>query len=171
MSVPLTSTAIIDLVQTAFADVELGDGITLHQAVALDKYRTDAEVIAARSQDPEDRWQEIPRANLFYFESALSFVDERGTRYYLPAFIIAALEGYISFNIPFFKISRMLGSLRKSVPSEVIRRYGFDRHQVSAIAAFLRFVVGEYGENAESQAELQIVWQWEEYSQELTGDI
>lgn len=164
MPVPLTSSAVIDLIQTAFADVELGDGITLHQAIALDNDCTDAEVIAARLQDPEDCWQEIPRANLINFESALSFMDELGTRYYLPAFIIAALEGHIILLVPFFKITHMLGSLRKSVPSEVIRIYGFDRHQAQALAAFLRFVVGEHGENAGSQAELQIVWQWEDYS-------
>ncbi|MBD2459322.1 hypothetical protein H6G80_35495 [Nostoc sp. FACHB-87] len=114
---------------------------------------------------------EIPYATLINFESALSFMDERGTRYYLPAFIIAALEGHISLSVPFFKISRMLGSLRKSTPIEVIKVYGFDRHQALAIAAFLRFVVGEHGENAESQAELEIVWQWEDYikNQQITG--
>ncbi|BAB78192.1 DUF6714 family protein (plasmid) [Anabaena sp. FACHB-709] len=106
---------------------------------------------------------EIPRATLINFESALSFMDEGGTHYYLPAFMIAALEGHISSHIPFFKISPMLGSLRKSIPSEVIKIYGFDRHQALAIAAFLRFVVGEDGENAESQAELEIVWQWKDY--------
>jgi hypothetical protein len=56
-------------------------------------------------------------------------------------------------------ISRMLGSLRKSVPSEVLRIYGLDRHQASATAAFLRFVIGKDGEHAKSQAELQIVCQ------------
>ncbi|PSB55579.1 hypothetical protein C7B77_14565 [Chamaesiphon polymorphus CCALA 037] len=111
----------------------------------------------------EDRWQEISRAKLINFESALSFIDERGTCYYLPVFIIAALEGHISISVPFFKIVQMLGSLRKSVPKEVIRIYGFDRNQAQAIAAFLRFVVGEHGEYAGSQAELQIIWQWEEY--------
>jgi hypothetical protein len=57
----------------------------------------------------------------------------------------------------------MLGSLRKSIPSEEIKVYGFDCHQALAIAAFMRFVVGEHGENAKSQAELEIVWQWEDY--------
>lgn len=171
MPAALSSSAIINLIQTAFANVELGDGITLHQAIALDNYCTDEEVIAARSQDTENHWMEIPRATLINFQSALSFMDEGGTRYYLPAFMIAALEGHISLSVPFFKISRMLGSLRKSIASEVIKVYGFDFHQALAIAAFLRFVVGEHGENAESQAELEIVWQWEDYikNQHITG--
>jgi hypothetical protein len=73
MPAALSSSAIINLIQTAFANVELGDGITLHQAIALDNYCTDEEVVAARSQDTENHWMEIPRATLINFESALSF--------------------------------------------------------------------------------------------------
>ncbi|NEQ29208.1 MAG: hypothetical protein F6K28_61815 [Microcoleus sp. SIO2G3] len=90
-------------------------------------------------------------------------MDEQGTRYYLPAFMIAALEGHISLCIPFFKITNLMGSLRRSTPDNVITTYGFDKQQSSAIAVFLRFVVGEQGEQAESQAVLQVVWAWEAY--------
>ncbi|RUR72020.1 hypothetical protein DSM107007_58650 [Nostoc sp. PCC 7120 = FACHB-418] len=47
MSAFLSSKAVIDLIQTAFAHIQLGDGITLHQAIALDNYCTDEEVVAA----------------------------------------------------------------------------------------------------------------------------
>ncbi|MBD1914054.1 hypothetical protein NDI52_29330 [Leptolyngbya sp. PL-A3] len=90
-------------------------------------------------------------------------MGESGTRYYLPAFMIAALEGHIDPCIPFFKITRMAGSLRARAPDRVIATYGFDQSQSGAIAAFLRFVVGEQSERAEGQAELQRVWAWEDY--------
>jgi len=90
-------------------------------------------------------------------------MDESGTCYYLPVFMIAALEGHIAPRIPFFKITQMMSSLRESTPDRVIANYGCDQSQSWAIVAFLRFVVGEHGERAEGQAELQRVWDWEDY--------
>lgn len=159
----LTSPVLIELIQSAFANVKRHDGITLHQAIAMDEYSSDEEVLAARLQDTETHWSEIPRETLSDFESALSFMDEQGTCYYWPVFAIAALEGHIHCSIPFFKITRMLGSLRESSPEKVIEIYRFDQNQSMAIAAFLRFVVGEQGENDESQSELNLVWAWEVY--------
>lgn len=163
MVASLTSQALIALIQRAFANVKRHDGITLHQAIAMDNYCSDDEIAAARLQDTENHWTDIARETLINFQSALSFMDEQGCRYYLPAFMIAALEGHISLSIPFFKLTHLMGSLRGSTPGQVIATYGFDKNQVVAITAFLRFVVGEQGENAESQAELQVVWAWEAY--------
>ncbi len=156
--------ALIDQITRAFAKVERGDGVTLHQAIALDNYAPDDVAAAARVHDTDTHWTAISRPTLQQFESALSFMDVPGTRYYLPAFMIAALEGHIHRSIPFFQITRMLGSVRSSPPDQVVATYGFDWAQSAAIAAFLRFVVGD-GEGAESQAEMQLVWDWEAYVQ------
>ncbi|HEY9815923.1 MAG TPA: hypothetical protein V6D20_09040 [Candidatus Obscuribacterales bacterium] len=80
--------------------------------------------------------------------------------------MIASLEGHISRYIPFFKITRMLGSLRNSPPDKVIATYKFDQRQSLAIAAFLQLVVGEQGEHAERQAKLNLVQAWEIYVQD-----
>lgn len=157
----LTAQMLIAQIQSAFAPVERRDGITLHQAIALDQRCSESEVAAARSQDRETHWTAVPRETLENFAAALSFMDPQGSIYYLPVFMIAALEGHISPCIPFFKLTNLLGSLRSSTPEQVILAYGFDRDQTLAIAAFLRFVVGEQGEQAESQAVLQLVWAWE----------
>lgn len=170
MPVTLTSPVLIERIQSAFANAKRHDGITLHQAIAMDNYDSDEAVAAARLQDTEAHWTEIPRETLINFESALSFMDEQGTRYYLPAFMIAALEGHIDLSIPFFKITNLMGSLRKSVPEQVITTYGFDKNQILAIANFLRFVVGQQGEKAESQAVLQVVWAWENFVKEQGND-
>jgi hypothetical protein len=97
-------------------------------------------------------------------------MDEQGTRYYLPAFMIAGLEGHIDVWIPFFRITNLMGALRKSMPGQVVTAYWFDRNQRLAIANFLRFVVGKQGENAESQAVLQVVWAWEDFVKEQGND-
>lgn len=163
MATHLSSEALIQSIQSAFAHVERQDGITLHQAIAFDSYASPEETEAARLQDTENHWSEIPPETLRNFESALSFMNKSGTCYYLPVFMIAALEGHIDPRIPFFKVIQMMGSLRESAPSRVVATYGFDQNQSGAIAAFLRFVVGEQGERAEGQAELQQVWAWEDY--------
>lgn len=165
-----TSQVLIEQIASAFANVERRDGVTLHQAIALDSYASDEAVAAARLQDTDTHWTEIQRETLVNFESALSFMDEQGTRYYLPAFMIAGLEEHIDVWIPFFRITNLMGSLRKSMPVQVCAAYGFDRNQILAIASFLRFVVGEHGENAESQAVLQVVWAWENFVKEQGND-
>lgn len=157
----LTAQALIAQIHSAFARVERQDGITLHQAIALDQGCSESEVAAARLQDTETHWTEVPRETLNDFAAALSFMDPQGFLYYLPVFMIAALEGYISPCIPFFHLTNWLGSLRTSSPEQVIPAYGLDRNQTLAIAAFLRFVVGEQGEQAESQVVLELVWAWE----------
>ena len=162
----MTPQELIEQITSAFANVERGDGVTLHQAIALDDYADDATVAAARLQYTDTYWIEVPRETLVNFESALSFMDELGTRYYLPVFMIAALEGYIDLSTPFFKITNLMRALRKSMPEQVIAAYKFDRNQCLAIANFLRFVVGEQGENAESQSVLQVVWAWEDFVKE-----
>lgn len=48
--------------------------------------------------------------------------------------------------------------------------YGFDRSQSLVSANFLRFVVGKQGENAESQAVLQIIWAWANFVKEQDND-
>ncbi|MBM0745278.1 hypothetical protein JOY44_27795 (plasmid) [Phormidium sp. CLA17] len=83
----MTSQVLIEQIASAFANVERWDGVTLHQAIALDSYASDKAVAAARLQDTDTHWTEIQRVTLVDFESALSFMDEQGTRYYLPAFI------------------------------------------------------------------------------------
>lgn len=158
----LTQQALIEQITSAFADVDRQNGVTLHQAIALDNNESSDAVAAARFKDTDTHWTEIRRETLVNFESALSFLNEQGTRYYLPAFMIAALEGHINPLIPFFNITNLLGSLRKSTPTQVIAVYQFNQQQSLAIANFLRFVVGEQGEHAESQTVLQRVWAWED---------
>jgi hypothetical protein len=84
--------AALRAVAAAFAAVRLGDGVSLHETVVIDDGGDAAERQAARRRDPEERWQEVTAATLARVPSALSFLDARGLRFYLPAYMTASLE-------------------------------------------------------------------------------
>lgn len=73
-------------IRRAFGDVQLGAGVSLHQAIAMDDYLTKEEIADARQHDTDTHWWEIPDETIAGFGSALSFVDAEGFRYYLPRF-------------------------------------------------------------------------------------
>jgi hypothetical protein len=78
-------------IEATFGDVRLGEGISLHQADALDDYEPAGVVAAARSFDTEERWQDIPDDKVDQFDHALSFMDAEGFRFHIPRFMVSAL--------------------------------------------------------------------------------
>jgi hypothetical protein len=78
-------------IEHAFADVSLDDGVTLHQMHVIDDYGGEAEQIAARLKDPETRWQQITGEKLSLFSDSMVFLDAKGFRFHLPAFLRHAL--------------------------------------------------------------------------------
>ena len=63
------------------------DGTTIRQAEALDDYRR-----IGREGDFLRRWQEIPDEELMACPCALSYLDDQGMHYYLPALMTLALR-------------------------------------------------------------------------------
>src|SRR5215472_5515883 len=131
----------------AFDVVTLGDGITLHQALAIDDRKSSEEQWAARRLDSERRWQDVPRTALVECQTAPSFLDQKGFVYYLPAFMVRGLEDLdhdtgVSFDSCVYHLLHdPQNSLRKSEPASIAARYGFTDAQCRAIARFLRFVL------------------------------
>lgn len=156
-----------------FDGVDLGDGITLHQAVAIDDYKTAQEQWDARPLDTERRWQDVPPKALVECQMALSFLDEKGFRYYLPAFMVHGLEdwendaGVLLDSCEYHLLHDYPNSLRKSEPASIAAKYGFSDAQCLAIAHFLRFVVGPDDEfTTEHATKLQAVAKWEQFVNE-----
>jgi hypothetical protein len=79
-------------VEAAFQGVRLGEGVSLHQARAMDDYASDDEIAAARALDIEERWQDVPDEKVDRFSDALAFMDAAGLRFYLPRFMVFALK-------------------------------------------------------------------------------
>ncbi len=77
---------------SAFDGVDREDGVTLHEANVIDDYGTAEELLAARQLDIDRHWREVPDADIEENYSVLSFLDLKGFRYYLPAYMIWSLK-------------------------------------------------------------------------------
>ncbi|WP_374673276.1 DUF6714 family protein [Ideonella sp.] len=74
-------------IRRAFADVRRGEGISLHEAVAIDDHASPAQREAARRLDTDRHWSEVPDAHIASHASVFSFLDLRGHVYYAPAYM------------------------------------------------------------------------------------
>ncbi|EKO08380.1 hypothetical protein FH593_15155 [Leptospira interrogans] len=63
----------------------MGNGTTLHEAVAKDDYLSAEEILAARKKDTELHWRDVPSEHLADHPEFLIYLDFEGLRYYLPA--------------------------------------------------------------------------------------
>src|SRR5260221_9172919 len=82
---------LIQSITSAFAGVELGDGIGLLEANGLDDYAATAELAELRSRDEREDWRRIDVETLNRCYSAPTFFDAHGFVFHLPAFLIAEL--------------------------------------------------------------------------------
>lgn len=157
-------------IAAAFDGIPLEDGTTLHQAIAIDDWKTPEEQFAARRLDTEPRWQDVPDDAIIACQSALSFLDAKGFRYYLPAFMVCGLRngdndaGRVVDTCEYHLLHESQKSLRQSEPSSIAAKYGFTDAQCCAIAHFLRFVVGEDDElTTQPATTLEGVAKWENF--------
>jgi len=79
-------------IEAAFDGVELGGGVSLHQARAIDDCASDVEIRAARALDTERRWQDVSDKKLEHLSDTLSMMDAEGFRFYIPRFMTFALR-------------------------------------------------------------------------------
>ncbi len=163
--------ALIAEITAAFDGVSRGNGTTLHEAIAMDDRKSDEECRAARRLDTEQRWQDVPDKDICACCSALSFLDAKGFRYYLPAFMLYGLRNWeddpndILSSCEFHLLHDSPKSLRKSEPASIASKYGFTNMQSRAIAKSLRFVVASHVTTT-ALPTLEAVERWEKYCEE-----
>lgn len=86
---------LIEQIRKAFSGVTLGDGISLHEATAIDGYASEAVRKAARLKDANTHWSEVPDEHIAANYSVFSFFDIKGHIYYAPAYMLWLLRtGY-----------------------------------------------------------------------------
>ncbi len=78
---------VLRLIRDAFRDVQLGDGITLHEATALDNYASPAERQAARRHDTAEHWQDVPDDHIAQHDAVFSYLGVKGHVFYAPAYM------------------------------------------------------------------------------------
>jgi len=71
----------------AFGGVLRDGGVTLHQMDVLDGYGSPADLAIAASRDPEVAWREVSDSKLMSFGMSLVFLDAKGFRFYIPAYM------------------------------------------------------------------------------------
>ncbi len=87
--------AIVQDIRGAFASVSLDGGISLPEGRLLDDqyHPSPAQLAAAREAwNARHHWSEVPYDVLDEMADAITFLDARGRQYYLPAFMIVALD-------------------------------------------------------------------------------
>lgn len=134
----MTATDVIQEIERAFDGVTRDDGITLHEAVALDDYASDDGRAQARLLDTESRWQDVPDKDIEREYTIFSFLDDQGFRYYLPAYLTWALRNFEHTQ------SASLDSIIFALePSSYFpqRSTLFDHAQAAAIARALEFLM------------------------------
>ncbi|MEA5573025.1 DUF6714 family protein [Calothrix sp. UHCC 0171] len=84
-----TRLELIEKINVAFKDVVLEDGVSLHEARALDDYE---DSMQARQIDCKVPWQEIPNDWIEKFHDVFAFMDAKGFRHAVPAYMTWCLK-------------------------------------------------------------------------------
>ncbi|GAB4217392.1 MAG: hypothetical protein OHK0012_21740 [Synechococcales cyanobacterium] len=128
-----TRAELIKKITAAFKDIVLEDGVSLHEARALDDYE---DPMQARQVDCRMPWQEIPADWIEKFHDVFAFMDIKGFRYAIPAYMIWCLK----------ENKHDTDSFASTVSSLKSHHYrskffnGLDIGQEQVISEFLRFV-------------------------------
>ena len=131
---------LIQQIENAFDGVTLGDGITLHESIALDDYATEDECIAASTVGRDRRWQDVTDAEIELDDCILHFLDREGLRYYLPAFMIWTVNNYTTSG-------RIIGDTTISACKDaVICSPLINAEQANSIIEFLQYFVDLFGQ-------------------------
>ncbi|TAD75969.1 MAG: hypothetical protein EA001_13045 [Oscillatoriales cyanobacterium] len=163
---------LIEAIALAFRDVQLEDGITLHQAIVLDDYGTPAEEQRARLLDTETDWRDISDRNLLDCPSALSFLDQKGFLFYLPALMTLGLRHFyadpqgIRSSCEYHLTRDYPQGLRRSQPAKIAQKRGFSPAQVAVVAQFLR-LVADVDLGHEGVSFVEAVERWEALADRL----
>ncbi len=83
------------LIEAAFANVVLGQGVSLHETVVIDNYGSETQRKEARQRDEKQDWKKLlqdDRIKRVDGLGGLSFYDAEGLRFHLPAYLMIALE-------------------------------------------------------------------------------
>ncbi len=83
---------LVRIIEDAFANITLGNGIGLWEAQAIDDYESKQVQEKCRENDEKNSWKNLRAEALQRCRSSLSFFDADGMRFHLPAFIIESLN-------------------------------------------------------------------------------
>lgn len=158
--------SIVEEITRAFDGVAREDGVTLHQTRAMDDCDGPEEELAARQLDTESRWQDVPVDDMDEYSDIFAFLDPKGFRYYLPAYMIRALTGDTPGSGNISEILAYTLVPNSCMPqdmwavnddNDVLRFRLLNRAQSHAVYRFLQFQAN-YEQDEEARLALDRYW-------------
>ncbi len=147
----------------AFDGVAREDGVSLREGIVMDDYGTDEQRAAARLLDTDTRWQDVSNADLSNHYLSLHYLDDKGFRYYLPAYLIWDLTANTSstHGIGSHVLFHLLMPPEANLRHDWLERFSLlTPQQGKAVCSFLRFVAvyGELDDPQDAAAALADYW-------------
>lgn len=160
--------ALVEEITSAFSGVSREDGITIHETVLLDDYGVDLEYdsplrVAARKEDCEHRWQDIPDEVIARPDLSLYFLDAKGFHYYIPAYMIWTLKNLKTCPDHIFTAAHalILPNPKTKFGQETLNLFElFTKEQARATCKFLRFLSEQGDEFEADQAQEALDKYW-----------
>ena len=141
---------LIRAIERAFESVAREDGVGLNEAEGIDAYGTEAERAVARKRDVDVRWEEVPEAEIERHADILPFLDPKGWRYYLPAYMRWTLTHYgrsSSMSVD-STIYTLAPGTAQELKSRALERFKtLSGNQAATVCRFLRFMCDVAGED------------------------
>lgn len=128
---------VISEIRSAFEGVTLNGGVSLQQARVMDNFGrgvTAEEFAHLPEREITEDWSAVPIDLLEGFD-CVAFLDEKGLRYYLPAFMLHILDNYDSSSM------MTIGTLSALYPRNESQEHNLkelDQRQRCAVSIFLK---------------------------------
>jgi hypothetical protein len=165
----MTTKLLIARIERAFGGVRREGGITLPETQIIKRGGSEADLRKARSKAEEKRWQDVADEEIEKHGNALGFLDPKGFRYYLPAYMRWSLQHLKSaktdpLNAAIYALSP---SANPRVSQSNQERWAlFSPLQCHVIFKFLAFMVGQYDGPVDTyMARLALEARWKQFNQ------
>lgn len=148
---------LITLIEKAFENVSLNDGIGIFEAEAIDNYASEEVQKSEKAKDIRDDWTTIPDEVIDQYYSVLCFMDDDGLRFAMPAYMRFAVKYYDT------SASASIDAIIYTLANN--RRWDFLTNKQKQVAAdFLEFMILEADNYVDSwQASQAYENTWSQY--------
>ncbi len=149
-------------ITAAFDGIAREDGVSLREGDAIDGCVSDKKRAAARRLDTDTRWQDVSNADLLDYYNSLVYLDAKGFRYYLPAYIVYDLRQSVNYEygVSGYTLSHLYPP---DDGSQWERLRLITPPQGQAISSFLRFVVTHGDDDNRQEAAKYLAGYWNQY--------
>ena len=144
----------IEYIERAFAGVHLENGVSIREADVLDGYGSRDECARAHALDACDDWRSIPNEVIARYSWSLSFMDQKGMRFNIPAYMRFSIRHYKELK------SDSIDHTIYSLSGRDQRFYLFTPVQDAAVRRFLKFMAYNCVSYCDSRMAMRALKAW-----------